>query len=202
MSHALVSTQWMSLLVSLAAGTAVIVLRLRASTSRHPPQRLLCRLSVWLPAFSCLSCRRCGSRGHGDCRFVAGALCFSYPLIRTSRFEVNDGQVYLKRSNMFIVVIVALLILRLILHDVVEQYVSMTQSASIFFILAFGMLLPWRVAMLRQYRKLTGSADAGAEEPLHVDMAADGVDVTEMPELNRQTELTEVPEPNRQTELT
>ncbi|WP_187144232.1 CcdC family protein [Paenibacillus thiaminolyticus] len=165
MSHALVSTQWMSLLVSLAAGTAVIVLRLRASHKPTSAPKIIMPpvgmasgfLMFVVPAMRI-------PWTWGIAAFVAGAPCFSYPLIRTSRFEVNDGQVYLKRSNMFIVVIVALLILRLILHDVVEQYVSMTQSASIFFILAFGMLLPWRVAMLRQYRKLTGSADAGAEE--------------------------------------
>ena len=55
---------------------------------------------------------------------------------------------------MFIVVIVTLLIVRLLLHDVVEQYVTIPQSAGIFFILAFGMLLPWRTAMYREYKKL------------------------------------------------
>ncbi|MDZ7543593.1 DUF1453 family protein, partial [Clostridium perfringens] len=87
--------------------------------------------------------------------FLFGALLFSYPLIRTSKFERIGEEIYLKRSNMFIIVIIGLLIIRLLMHDVVEQYVSVSQSAGIFFILAFGMLLPWRIAMYAQYRKLT-----------------------------------------------
>lgn len=86
--------------------------------------------------------------------FLVGAVLFSYPLIKTSRFETRDGQVYLKRSNMFIFVIIGLLVLRVILHDVLESYITVPQSAGLFFTLAFGMLLPWRLAMLSQFRKL------------------------------------------------
>lgn len=155
MSHALVSSQLMSLIVSLCAGTAVIVLRLRASnkpTSMKkiimPPIGMATGFGMFLvPAMRIPWLWAMGA-------FLAGALIFAYPLIRTSRFERIGKEVYLKRSNMFIVVIVGLLVLRLILHDVVEQYVSISQSASMFFILAFGMLLPWRLAMMMQYKKL------------------------------------------------
>ncbi|WP_312029473.1 CcdC protein domain-containing protein [Paenibacillus sedimenti] len=36
-----------------------------------------------------------------------------------------------------------------------EAFVSIYQTGAIFFILAYGMLLPWRVAMYAQYRKLS-----------------------------------------------
>ncbi|WP_058301754.1 CcdC family protein [Gorillibacterium timonense] len=85
--------------------------------------------------------------------FLAGALFFSYPLIRTSKFEAIEGHIYLKRSKAFIVILLVLLVIRLILHDYVEQYVSLGQTGALFFLLAFGMLLPWRLAMLVQYRK-------------------------------------------------
>jgi membrane protein CcdC involved in cytochrome C biogenesis len=155
MSHALVSSQLMSLIVSLCAGTGVIVLRLRAAnkpTSMKkiimPPIGMATGFGMFIvPAMRIPWLWAIGA-------FLAGALIFSYPLIRTSRFERIGEEVYLKRSNMFIVVIVGLLVLRLILHDVVEQYVSISQSASLFFILAFGMLLPWRLAMMMQYKKL------------------------------------------------
>ncbi len=81
-------------------------------------------------------------------------MLFSYPLIRASRFHVVDGEIYLKRSKMFIVFIFLLLMLRIVLHDLVEQYVSIMQTGGIFFILAFGMLVPWRLAMLREYKLL------------------------------------------------
>nr|WP_157279938.1 cytochrome c biogenesis protein CcdC [Paenibacillus swuensis] len=87
----------------------------------------------------------------GVAAFTAGAVIFAYPLIRTSRFHIVDGHIYMVRSKIFAVIIIALLLLRLVLHDIVEQYVSMEQTAAIFFILAFGMLLPWRIAMTAQF---------------------------------------------------
>lgn len=85
--------------------------------------------------------------------FIVG-LALSYPLIATSRMFVRDGAVYLKRSKGFIFILLGLLALRIILHSVVEQYVNVYQTGSLFFVLAFGMILPWRVAMFVQFRKL------------------------------------------------
>jgi membrane protein CcdC involved in cytochrome C biogenesis len=86
--------------------------------------------------------------------FLAGALLFSYPLIKTSHFEMIDGKVYLKRSRAFILILIGLFILRMVLHDYLEHLISVEQTAALFFILAFGMLLPWRLAMYLKYRKL------------------------------------------------
>jgi membrane protein CcdC involved in cytochrome C biogenesis len=86
--------------------------------------------------------------------FLAGALLFSYPLIRTSKFEIVDGQIYLKRSRAFIFILIGLFVLRMALHTYVEHLISVEQTGSVFFILAFGMLLPWRLAMFMQYKKL------------------------------------------------
>lgn len=85
--------------------------------------------------------------------FIVG-LALSYPLIATSRMFARGGEVYLKRSKAFIFILLGLLALRIILHSVVEQYVNVYQTGSIFFVLAFGMLLPWRIAMYVQYRRL------------------------------------------------
>jgi membrane protein CcdC involved in cytochrome C biogenesis len=46
------------------------------------------------------------------------------------------------------------LALRVGLHDYVSRYLSLTQTAGAFFILAFGMIVPWRISMWVQYRKL------------------------------------------------
>ncbi|MDN4594773.1 CcdC family protein [Polycladomyces subterraneus] len=90
----------------------------------------------------------------GIIAFLAGAVFFSYPLIRTSHFHVVDGDIYLKRSKAFIFILLGLLILRLGLHSYVEELFSIPQTGAVFFILAFGMILPWRVAMYIQYRRL------------------------------------------------
>jgi membrane protein CcdC involved in cytochrome C biogenesis len=90
----------------------------------------------------------------GACAFAAGALLFSYPLIHTSRLERQGDLIVMRRSKAFLFIILALAVIRLALRQYVEQYVSMTQTAALFFVLAFGMLLPWRVVMFAWYRGL------------------------------------------------
>nr|WP_091836823.1 cytochrome c biogenesis protein CcdC [Marininema halotolerans] len=86
--------------------------------------------------------------------FSLGALFFATPLIRTSRFEVIDGDVYLKRSKAFIWILLALFAIRMLAHEYIQSFITIPQTAGIFFCLAFGMLLPWRVAMYLQYQRL------------------------------------------------
>lgn len=86
--------------------------------------------------------------------FLAGMLLFSYPLIRGSRLELHGDKVFVKKSKSFAFVLLGLLALRMALHSYIEQYISLPQTGALFFILAFGMLLPWRAAMLLQYRRL------------------------------------------------
>ncbi len=88
------------------------------------------------------------------CAFAAGALLFAYPLIHTSTMVRQGDVILMRRSKAFVFILVGLLAIRLAARQYVEQYVSMTQTAALFFILAFGMLLPWRVAMFASYREL------------------------------------------------
>lgn len=90
----------------------------------------------------------------GIIAFLAGAVFFSYPLIRTSQFHIVGDDIYLKRSKAFVFILLGLLLLRLGLHTYVEEHISIPQTGAVFFILAFGMILPWRVAMYLQYRRL------------------------------------------------
>ncbi|MVO99307.1 DUF1453 family protein [Paenibacillus sp. N10] len=89
--------------------------------------------------------------------FAVGAVVFAYPLIRSSGFTKQGDHVYLHRSKAFLFILIILLAIRMLLHGYVEEFISVYQTASVFFILAFGMLLPWRVAMYVQYRKLMNS---------------------------------------------
>lgn len=92
--------------------------------------------------------------GWGLTAFLAGALLFSYPLIRSSKLEVSGGEIYVQKSKQFIFVLLGLLAIRLALHSYIEQFVSIPQTGALFFLLAFGMLLPWRIAMFVRFRKL------------------------------------------------
>lgn len=92
-------------------------------------------------------------------------ILFSYPLIATSKmYRAEDGQVYIKRSKGFALILLGLLALRMVLHTYVEQYVSLPQTASLFFVLAFGMIVPWRLAMFIQYRRLQGDVESRVAE--------------------------------------
>lgn len=88
--------------------------------------------------------------------FSVGML-FSILLIRTSKFEVRDNQIYLQRSKAFIYILVGLLLLRLVMKSVLGHYISFGETSGMFFILAFGMILPWRLAMWYSFNKLEKS---------------------------------------------
>ncbi|WP_193556428.1 CcdC family protein [Paenibacillus lutimineralis] len=102
---------------------------------------------------------------YGVIAFAAGWLLFSYPLIRTTHFEMKGGQVFAKRSSGFAFILIGLLVIRLALHEVIEQYVSILQTGSLFFILAFGMIVRWRLYMLKKYRAITNQTDTNPINP-------------------------------------
>ncbi|ANS76763.1 hypothetical protein AWM70_21045 [Paenibacillus yonginensis] len=83
--------------------------------------------------------------------FAAGWLVFSYPLIKTTKFEMRGSEVYVQRSAGFAFILLGLLVLRLILHEFIQEYVSIPQTAGLFFLLAFGMITRWRLYMLKEY---------------------------------------------------
>ncbi|MBB6669899.1 CcdC family protein [Cohnella nanjingensis] len=145
--------QIFSLVGSLVAGATVIAVRLRATTKPATMRKIIAPpLGMATGFLMFVSPLVRVPLTWGLAAFLIGALFFSYPLILTSRFEVANGHIYLKRSKMFIVIIVALLAVRILLHDVVERYVSIPQTAGLFFLLAFGMLLPWRLVMVKRFK--------------------------------------------------
>jgi membrane protein CcdC involved in cytochrome C biogenesis len=87
--------------------------------------------------------------------FLLGAFVLYIPLAKTSRLERSGDLVLMRRSQGFILILLGLLALRIALHEWVGQYLSPTQTAALFFLLAFGMIVRWRLAMLRSYRALT-----------------------------------------------
>ena len=88
--------------------------------------------------------------------FLLGAVVLAMPLIRTSRLKLVGDQVMMHRSASFFIVMVALAIIRIVAHSYLDAIMSIQQTAGLFFVLAFGMILRWRVSMLMEYRRLTG----------------------------------------------
>jgi membrane protein CcdC involved in cytochrome C biogenesis len=87
--------------------------------------------------------------------FALGALVLAYPLIRTSRLVRDGDTVTMQRSNIFFAVIVVLAGIRIGARAYLDTVLSIPQTAGLFFILAFGMILRWRVQMYVDYQRLT-----------------------------------------------
>lgn len=84
--------------------------------------------------------------------FLVGIM-FSVFLIMTSKFEIKGDHVYLVRSKAFIFIIIGLFAIRLGLKWYIGSSISIFETSSLFFIVAFGMILPWRLAMLFLFMK-------------------------------------------------
>ncbi len=85
---------------------------------------------------------------------LAVGILFSTVLIWTSKFEVRDGDIYLKQSKAFIFILFGLLLLRVVGKVVLSSSIDIGELGGMFWILAFGMLWPWRLTMLWQYKKI------------------------------------------------
>ena len=94
----------------------------------------------------------------GVAAFLVGALALAYPLLATSRLEREGDAIMMKRSGAFFAVVVVLAIIRYAARGYLDTVMSVDQTAGLFFVLAFGMILRWRISMLREFRALTASS--------------------------------------------
>ena len=81
-------------------------------------------------------------------------MLFSILLIKTSKFEIRNDDIYMKRSKAFLFILIGLLIVRVIAKLVLSSSIDVGELSGMFWILAFGMIVPWRTAMYMQFRKL------------------------------------------------
>ncbi len=96
------------------------------------------------------------------CSFAAGATFLAYPLIKTTHLTRSGDTVMLQRGRAFLWILLGLVAIRLGARAYIGSFVSPMQTASIFFLLAFGMILRWRTAMWFQYRRLVAEPGDGS----------------------------------------
>jgi membrane protein CcdC involved in cytochrome C biogenesis len=94
------------------------------------------------------------------CAFLLGATALAYPLLRTSRLVRAGNDIMMKRSNAFFLVVIVLALIRIFARTWLDRFIDIRQTAALFFVLAFGMILHWRLRMYLQYRELTSSQHA------------------------------------------
>lgn len=94
--------------------------------------------------------------------FAIGALALAWPLLLTTHLERRGEAVMMKRSSAFLVVLVVLAVIRFAARGYFDTVLSAKQTAGIFFILAFGMIVIWRAKLLMDYLKLTAALETKA----------------------------------------
>jgi membrane protein CcdC involved in cytochrome C biogenesis len=145
-----------SIVVSLAGLVAVTAWRLRevrtAVSLRKiiiPPLGMATGFSMFfVPAFRI-------PLAWAGAAFVIGAVALAYPLLLTTRLIRIGDAIMMKRSSAFLIVLFVLAAVRFLARGYFDTILTVQQSAGLFFILAFGMIVRWRTKMLIDFRKLT-----------------------------------------------
>jgi membrane protein CcdC involved in cytochrome C biogenesis len=144
-----------SIVIAIAGLAGVLVWRIRegqtAVTARKiliPPAGMATGFSMFLiPAFRVPITWAIGA-------FLVGAVVLAYPLLRTSHLERNGDTIRMKRSAAFFTVVIVLAAIRYLARGYFDTWLTMEQTAALFFVLAFGMILRWRMSLFLEYRAL------------------------------------------------
>ena len=147
-----------SILVSLAGLVAVSVWRLREARSAVslrkiiiPPLGMATGFSMFIiPGFRV-------PWAWAGAAFLIGAIALAYPLLLTTRLIRQGNTIMMKRSGAFLAVIFVLAAVRFLARGYFDTILTVQQSAGLFFILAFGMIVRWRAKLLIDFRKITAN---------------------------------------------
>jgi membrane protein CcdC involved in cytochrome C biogenesis len=143
---------WLYALTSLAGAALVLSWRLRETRSPVSLVKLVAPplgMSTGLMMFVVPQTRVPWTWALGA--VVLGATLFAWPLMRSSKLALVGDQVVMQRSRAFMWLLLGLVVVRLALRAWVEQLVSTPQTGALFFLLALGAVVRWRVAMLREF---------------------------------------------------
>ncbi|QNR07865.1 DUF1453 family protein [Macrococcoides canis] len=143
-----------SMLVALFMGVAVIVVRMKAQNYPTNIKKIILppffmstgALMYIFPYF------RLTTMEMIEAVFVG--MFFSVFLIFTSNFEVKDNKIYMKRSKLFPLILITLLVIRAVMKFFLSSAIHPGELAGMFFLLAFSMIVPWRIAMYIKYKKI------------------------------------------------
>ncbi|MCE5089611.1 DUF1453 family protein [Staphylococcus devriesei] len=143
-----------SVVVALVMGIVVIVIRMKAQQFPVNEKKIVLppffmstgALMYVIPYF-----RLTGSE---ILESIILGVVFSSVLIWTSRFEVHGSEIYMKRSKAFPVILISLLIIRTVIKIFISSTIDPGEIGGMFFLIAFSMIVPWRLAMLYKFKKL------------------------------------------------
>ncbi len=145
---------WGSTIVALLMGIVASFVRVKASARPTNAKKILIpplamstgMLQFLVPAF------RLTWLEVGEALLVG--LIFSVFLIKTSNFEKRNGEVYLSRSKAFFIVVFVLLAIRTAMKAFIGAEVNIFATGGLFYLIAWGMIVPWRIAMYQKYKQI------------------------------------------------
>src|SRR5690625_7649669 len=85
---------------------------------------------------------------------LAIGIIFSIFLIKTSRFEIHQNQIYLIPSKAFIFILFGLLFIRIVFKLIIVSSIYLGEMSGMFYLLAIVMIFSWRLEILIDYNKL------------------------------------------------
>lgn len=145
----------LSLLITLAGAAAVLAWRYRETSSPVTMLKLVMPplgMSTGLFMFVAPQTRVPWTWALGA--LAVGALVFAVPLARSSKLTRKGDQLLMQRSPAFLWILLGLVGARFALRAWIEQYVSQLQTGALFFLVAFGAIVRWRVALVLEYLAL------------------------------------------------
>jgi len=143
----------LGMIVPLLMATAVIMLRMRTGKKPVSTRKIILPPLFMSTGFIMFHFPETLTPIPYDIIAFGLGMLLSVPLILTSSFEIVGQDVYLRRSKIFFVVLLGLLLIRTIMKVWIGDTFTPLQTAGLFFVLAFGMILPWRMAMLYTYHR-------------------------------------------------
>jgi membrane protein CcdC involved in cytochrome C biogenesis len=146
-------------LVSLAGAAVVLTWRFRETSSPVTMRSLVIPplgMSTGLSMFIAPQTRVAPWMALGA--LALGALVFSVPLARSSKLTREGEKFLMKRSPAFLLILLGLVAVRFALRSWIELYVTQLQAGALFFLIAFGAIVRWRVSLVLEFRRLSGAA--------------------------------------------
>lgn len=143
-----------SSVIAAAMAISVMIVRIKSSDKPASPKKIILppifmstgALMFLFPIFRVT--------GEEFLEAITLGVIFSIFLIKTSKFEIKNNEIYLKRSKAFVFILVGLLVIRIAMKSILSTTIDYGALSGMFWILAFGMIVPWRIAMFMSYRKL------------------------------------------------
>ncbi|EYB37941.1 hypothetical protein B4140_1751 [Bacillus amyloliquefaciens] len=144
-----------SSVIAAAMAISVMIVRIKSSDKPASPKKIILppifmstgALMFLFPIFRVT--------GEEFLEAITLGVIFSIFLIKTSKFEIKNNEIYLKRSKAFVFILIGLLVIRIAMKSILSTTVDYGALSGMFWILAFGMIVPWRIAMFLSYRKLS-----------------------------------------------